>query len=349
MDQYANATTITEFFLLGFPDVLPEYYGAVGILLLFLYLTIVGGNIFMIAFVSSEKRLHKPCYLIFCNLAMVDIAFGTVTMPKIIAKYLLKDDTMPFHACFVQMFFVHYCGTVTSFVMLLMAADRFIAICNPLKYPVLVTNRSTTIVCLLSWVFSIPVHTSVVVKTIAEHYCDSNVIAQCFCDHNSIGKLVCSDFRYVKMFTFCMFMAVLLGPLAFIIFSYIAIIITVLKIPSVQAKHKAFSTCSLQLLIIGIYYIPRCAAYITDQRVQMDISTRIMICMWYSLFPPLVNPVIFCFQTKQIRDEFIQMPNWNRKHGELVATLRTNAGVYGPFGPEPPAIGIVSASLLLDS
>ncbi|XP_076833413.1 olfactory receptor 2AT4-like [Brachyhypopomus gauderio] len=304
MDRNNNSTTFTKFFLLGFPDVNPENYTSVGILLLFLYLTIVGGNIFMIAFVFYEKSLHKPCYLIFCNLAMVDIAFGTVTMPKIIAKYLLKDDTMPFHACFVQMFFVHYCGTVTSFIMLLMAADRFIAICNPFKYPVLVTNRSTTTVCLLTWVIPIPLIATIVLKTIAEHYCDYNVIEQCFCDHNSLAKIACSDFRHVKLLTFCIFMAVLLCPLAFIIFSYIAIIITVLKISSVQAVYKTFSTCSLQLLIIGIYYVPRCTAYITDQKVQMHLSVRIMLCMLYSLFPPLVNPVIFCFQTKEIRDVF---------------------------------------------
>ncbi|XP_076833200.1 olfactory receptor 2AT4-like [Brachyhypopomus gauderio] len=305
MDRHANSTTISEFYLLGFPGLLPEYHTAVGLLLLLIYLTLAVGNIFIIVFVSYERSLQKPCYLIFCNLAAVDFAFGTTTMPKIIAKYLLKDDTLSFHSCFVQMFFIHYLGTVTSFLLLLMAADRFIAICNPLRYPALVTNHSASIACGLVWFLSIPTMTVIVVKTIAEQYCDSNVIAQCFCDQNSIGKLTCSDYRQLMIFSICVAMIVLLAPLTFIIFSYILIIITVFKISSVQAKYKTFSTCSPQLLIICIYYLPRCAAYITDLKVQMNISVRIIVSMWYSLFPPVVNPMIFCFRTKEIREAVV--------------------------------------------
>ncbi|XP_026853022.2 olfactory receptor 1-like [Electrophorus electricus] len=302
MDQHDNSTTMTEFFLLGFPGVLPEYYAAVGTLLLFIYLTLVGGNIFIIAFVSYEKSLQKPCYLVFCNLAVVDFAFGSTTMPKIIAKYLLKDETLTFHSCIAQMFFVHYFGTVTSFLLLLMAIDRFIAICNPLRYPALVTNHSMAIACVFFWVFPISFLTVIVHQTTAASYCDSNIITQCFCDLVSITRLACGDLRSLTFFSLIVALTVLLGPLAFIIFSYIAIILTVLKISNVQAMYKTFSTCSPQLLIICLYYLPRCAVYITDVKVQMNIANRIMVIMWYSLFPPLVNPMIFCFRTKEIRE-----------------------------------------------
>ncbi|XP_049323020.1 olfactory receptor 2AT4-like [Astyanax mexicanus] len=305
MDKYSNSTTVTEFFLTGFPGVSPEFYPAVGLLLLFIYLVLALGNIFTIAFVFYEKNLQKPVYLIFCNLAAVDFAFGTATMPKIVGKYLISDDNISFYACFIQMYLIHYLGTVTSFLLLVMAIDRFIAICNPLRYPTIVTNQSAAVICLIFWIFPGLWMVLIVYQSISLPYCNSNIIQHCFCDRTSITKLACSDITVPQTYAFVGAMVTLLGPLAFILSSYVSIIIAVFKISNAQGKYKTFSTCSPQLLIICLYYLPRCAVYVLDVTVQMKIDARIMIVIWYSLFPPLVNPMIFCFRTKEIREAFL--------------------------------------------
>lgn len=306
--KYTNITTIKDFIITGFPGLPPEYYGAVSVLLLLVFLAIVVGNGFISAVIMCERSLHKPTYLIFFHLAMTDIAFCIVTLPKIIARYWWNDMISSFGACFTQMYFVHALGAIHSLILLIMALDRFVAIWFPFRYSIAITNKTVSIACCLCWVATFIRMMGIVLHASTLPYCNLNIITQCYCDHLSITQLGCGEnVKYVKTVALINAMVSLLVPLGFIIFSYLSIILAVLKMSHTENRHKVMSTCAPQIFITCLYYVPRCFVYLSNYLgFRLGTDARIVIIMMYSLIPAVVNPVIYCFKTKGIKEALIQ-------------------------------------------
>ncbi|XP_028275919.1 olfactory receptor 52E8-like [Parambassis ranga] len=299
----ANLTRMKSFIILGFPGLSPQYYGYVSALLFLVYMCIAIGNIFILVFVLYERSLQKPTYLVFCHLALNDLTFGTVTLPKIIAKYWFGDSVIPFNGCIAQMFFVHYLGSAMSFILMVMALDRFIAICVPLRYPALITNNIISVLCGFAWFIPLPLMVAVVLRVLTLPYCKSNVIAQCYCDLISISSQACGeDVKIVELTSLCVAMFCLLLPLAFIIFTYISIIVVILKMSNVTGRKKTLSTCTPQIFITCLFYLPRCFVYLAYTiGFSFSLDIRIMLILLYSLLPSALNPVIYCFKTQDIK------------------------------------------------
>ncbi|XP_058489322.1 olfactory receptor 52E8-like [Solea solea] len=307
MMKFTNTTNIKDFMIIGFPGLPPEYNGAVSVLLLLVFLAIVVGNTFILTVILFERTLRKPTYFIFCHLAMTDMTFGTVTLPKIIARYWWNDMTTSIGACFTQMFLVHSLGTINSLILLIMALDRFVAIWLPFRYPVWVTNKTVFIACVLSCLVSFICMLGIVLHALTLPYCNLNIIVHCYCDHISITQLGCGEnVIYVKMVAVANAMVVLLLPLAFIIISYFSIIIAALKMSQVERWNKVISTCAPQIFITCLYYVPRCFVYLSNLLgFRFGTDARIIITMMYSLVPPAVNPLIYCLKTKDIKKVLI--------------------------------------------
>uniref|UniRef100_A0A8C4E5L1 Olfactory receptor n=1 Tax=Dicentrarchus labrax TaxID=13489 RepID=A0A8C4E5L1_DICLA len=304
---YTNITTIEDFVILGFPGLDPAYYGPVSALLFFIYLLILVGNIFILVFVGVERRLYKPTYLIFSFISLFiiqyDLLFSTTTLPKIISIYWFQSGTISFTACFVQMYFVHYLGSVNSFILFLMALDRYRYICHPLRYPLLLKNSTIYILSISVWIGAQAGPLMLVIRAYPLPYCASNIINHCYCDHIGITMLACTDRAPYGFLAFVLAMVTLLGPLAFIVFSYCSIIISVLKIANVQGRLKLLSTCSTQLIIIALYYLPRCFVYLASNvGITFSVDVRIVIIMLYSLCAPMINPLIYCLRAKDMRE-----------------------------------------------
>uniref|UniRef100_A0A8C9VE25 Olfactory receptor n=1 Tax=Scleropages formosus TaxID=113540 RepID=A0A8C9VE25_SCLFO len=299
-----NQTSATDFFIVGFPGLQQNYYGLVGTVFFLVYFfTLVGNAAFLVLF-TTDRNLHKPMYVLTLNLAVSDVLFSTTTLPKIIAKYWFQAGTISFTGCFVQMACVHYFATVSSFILLIMALDRYIAICYPLRYPKIITSDIILILSITSWVLSIASPIIAVIRAYPQSYCTSHTIIQCFCDLISVTALASCDNNWkIQVIAFAGAMTVLLGPLTFILFSYISIIIAVMKVANLEGRYKAFSTCSPQLCIICLYYVPRCFNYVVSIfGFNLSADIRIVMILLYSLFPPVVNPLVYCFKTTEIKE-----------------------------------------------
>lgn len=304
----ATITTVKYFIITGFPGLQPEHHTLVSALLFLLFLAILLGNALILALVVYENALWKPTYWTLFHLAMTDLLFGIVTLPKVIAVYWWKDVKTPFAACFTQMFFVHSLGAIHSLILLIMSLDVFVAIWFPFRYPIVITNRSITIACNLCWVCTFILMTGIVLNALTLPYCSQNIIPQCYCDHVSLMQLACGDrVAYVKRIAFGNSLVSLLVPLIFIIFSYSSIIMAVLKISQNDRHYKILSTCVPQITVTCLYYMPRCFIYIaSNMGFQLSSETRTIITTMYSLIPAMLDPLIYCLKTKEIKEMLIK-------------------------------------------
>ncbi|XP_067348649.1 olfactory receptor 1-like [Channa argus] len=298
-----NYTRVSEFFIVGFPSLQSEYFHLVGWFFFFLYVTTAVGNLLLVLVFALEQSLQKPMYIVMVSLALSDIGFATVVSPKLIARYWWNDGSLGFHTCLFQQHMIHYFGSLTSLILLTMALDRYLAICFPLRYLMLMTNQTMRGLILFSWLVAHIFPSITTIGLMMMQFCGPNQITHGFCNHMSLSALVCGDGKQQMSDAYSVAMFILYVPFSFIIFSYICIVISVLRMASVQGRMKTFSTCATQGCILSIYYIPRFFVYSTPfiPDLKMTPDKNIATTLFYSLFPPLINPFIYCLRTSEIK------------------------------------------------
>ncbi|KAI4893239.1 hypothetical protein NFI96_002972 [Prochilodus magdalenae] len=319
-ENRSAVTLVTEFIIVGFPGLRPEYYNLLAAFFLVIYLATVMGNSFLIVSFAIAPNLQKPMYITMLSLALSDIGFCTVVLPKIISRYWFNNGSISFHGCLAQRQFIHYFGTLNSLIMMTMAVDRYLAICLPLRYPVLMTNRTMGHLTWFSWVSAFIAPSINTLQSREMVFCGSNLIIHCYCDGMSINSLACGDITLQNHVMTAVSMVVLILPFSFIVFSYFSIAVSVIRTTNNHGSLKAFSTCGTQLCIISIYYVPRLCVYFSPYipDFRMEINQRLVVTMFYGLLPPLVNPLIYYFRTKEIR---LLLLKWCTRKNELGAKM----------------------------
>ncbi|XP_071989499.1 olfactory receptor 4K3-like [Engystomops pustulosus] len=297
----ANDSTTFNFVFVGFSGLQEKFYTLFGSLMFCVYSISLCANSIVIVIVLKKKQLHQPMYIIIANLAFSDLIFDTSTLPIIISKYWFGAESISFSGCFIQMGFIHSLNCLDSLTLLLMAFDRYVAICKPLRYHAIISSRTSIFLCLAAWFAATSVGIFVMTWGVVLPYCGPNRIKHFYCSLSMVVALSCVDSFSIRKNGLYAGLIMHMGPFSLIVVSYIIILINICAITRLENWQKALNTCITHWFVITIFYIPR----IVDYGYQAwgipnaDIAA-LMICI-YSFVPHMSSPIIFCLRNKEIK------------------------------------------------
>ncbi|XP_056651068.1 olfactory receptor 52B2-like [Monodelphis domestica] len=290
------------FVLLGIPG-LERYHMWLSIPLCFIYASAVLGNSVLILVIVTERSLHEPMYMFLSMLAGTDILLSTTTVPKALAIFWFCARNITFDACVTQVFFVHVMFVGESAILLAMAFDRYVAICDPLRYSVILTlpvvGRMALAIVVRSFCIIFPV--IFLLKRLP--FCRTNVIPHSYCEHIGVARLACADITVNIWYGFSVPIVMVITDVLLIAVSYTLILRAIFRMPSQDARHKALSTCGSHLCVILMFYVPSFFTLLTH-RFGRNIPRHIHIILanLYVVVPPMLNPIVYGVKTKQIRE-----------------------------------------------
>uniref|UniRef100_G1PYK7 Olfactory receptor n=1 Tax=Myotis lucifugus TaxID=59463 RepID=G1PYK7_MYOLU len=294
-----NGTQFSEFLLLGLSQTLelqPLIFG----LFLSMYLVTVSGNLLIILVVSSDSHLHTPMYFFLSNLSLVDICFTSTTVPKMLVNIQTQSRVITYAGCITQMYFYILFAVLDSFILTVMAYDRFVAICHPLHYMVIMNPRLCGLLVLLSWIMSVLNSLLESLMVLGLRFCSDLEIPHFFCELNQVLQLACSDTLLNNIIMY--FSAGLLagGPLAGILYSYSKILSSIRRISSSQGKYKAFSTCASHLSVVSLFYGTVLGVYLSSAATQ-NVHSSATASVMYTVVTPMLNPFIYSLRNNDIK------------------------------------------------
>ncbi|CAM5153556.1 unnamed protein product [Eretmochelys imbricata] len=306
--KMSKQTILTEFLLLGFSDV-QELQILHFVVFLLIYLAALMGNLLILMVVALNHHLHTPMYFFLMNLSILDLGSISVTIPKSMANSLTNTRVISYPGCVAQVF-LFFLFTAADFALLtIMAYDRYVAICQPLHYESIMNRGACVQMAASAWITGIVYSSLHTGNTFRLHFCQSNVINQFFCEIPQLLKLACSDsyLSEIGLLAFSVFLS--LNCFVFIIVSYVQNFKTVLRIPSEQGRHKAFSTCLPHLTVVSLLLSTGFFAYLKSTSNSAS-GLDLMVAVLYSVVPPVMNPIIYSMRNMEIKAALKKLIVW---------------------------------------
>ncbi|XP_065493618.1 olfactory receptor 14A16-like [Caloenas nicobarica] len=296
----SNSSSITEFLLLPFTDTrelqLLHFWLFLGI-----YLAALLGNGLIITTIACDQHLHTPMYFFLLNLSLLDLGSISTTVPRSMTNSLWDTRAISFLGCATQVFLFFFFISAEFYLLTVMAYDRYVAICKPLHYGTLLGSRACAHMAGTAWASGFLDAVLHMANTFSLPLCKSNVVDQFFCEIPQILKLSCSDSYLREVWLLVVSVLVAFGCFVFIVVSYVQIFRAVLRIPSEQGRHKAFSMCLPHLVVVSLFIITGTFTYLKPPSIS-SLSLDLVVSFLYSVVPPAVNPLIYSMRNQELKD-----------------------------------------------
>uniref|UniRef100_A0A452RBK3 G-protein coupled receptors family 1 profile domain-containing protein n=1 Tax=Ursus americanus TaxID=9643 RepID=A0A452RBK3_URSAM len=294
-----NLTEVREFVFLGFSR-FRDYQITLFVVFLVLYTLTLAGNAIIVTIICIDRHLHTPMYFFLSILASSETVYTLVTIPRMLSGLLAQDQPISIAGCSTQMFFFVALAINNCFLLTAMGYDRYVAICNPLRYTVLMSKRACAqLLCGTSGI-GLVMAVVQVTSIFTLPFCH-RVVGHFFCDILPVLKLSCIDTTINEIINFVVSSCVILVPVALVFISYVLIISTILKIPSAQGRKKAFATCASHLTVVVVHYGCASIAYLKPKS-EDSAEQDVLLSVTYTIITPLLNPVVYSLRNKEVKE-----------------------------------------------